>query len=180
WGPEALEAARAADKPLLVSVGYSSCHWCHVMAHESFENEYIAKLMNEHFVCVKIDREERPDLDRIYMEAVQMIAQQGGWPLNVFRRPAGRPLFGGTYFPPEDRGRGIVPWPQLLMRVSDFYKRERDKLEENAANIVHNLAALNVPLNIGADSISRDDLPRAAEAICRTHDDDFGGFGQAP
>ncbi len=180
WGPEALEAARAADKPLLVSVGYSSCHWCHVMAHESFENDYIAKLMNEHFICVKIDREERPDLDRIYMEAVQMIAQQGGWPLNVFCLPDGRPFFGGTYFPPEDRGRGIVPWPQLLMRVSDFYKRERDKLEENAANIVHNLAALNSPPNTAADSISRDDLLRAAEAICRTHDDDFGGFGQAP
>jgi uncharacterized protein len=180
WGSEVLEKAKAEDKPLLVSVGYSSCHWCHVMAHESFENEYIAKLMNQHFVCVKIDREERPDLDQIYMEAVQMITQQGGWPLNVFCLPDGRPFFGGTYFPPEDRGNGMIPWPQLLMRVHDFFQRDRKKLEENAASILHNLAAMNAPLQTGTETIGQETLTEAAAMICRTHDDDFGGFGQAP
>lgn len=180
WGPEALEKAQKEDKPLLVSVGYSSCHWCHVMAHESFENEYIAGLMNKHFVCVKIDREERPDLDQIYMQAVQMINQHGGWPLNVFCLPDGRPFFGGTYFPPEDRGQGIVPWPQLIMRVSDFFRRDREKLEENAANIVHNLAAMNQPLAATARKVDHPALLGAGDSICQTHDDDFGGFGEAP
>lgn len=179
WGAEALEKAQKEDKPLLVSVGYSSCHWCHVMAHESFENDYIAGLMNKHFVCIKVDREERPDLDQIYMQAVQMITQHGGWPLNVFCLPDGRPFFGGTYFPPEDRGSGMVPWPQLLMRVADFYKRERGQLEENAANIIQNLTALNQPLT-DETRIDREALLAAGDAICQTHDDDFGGFGQAP
>jgi len=119
WGEEALEKARREDKPILVSIGYSSCHWCHVMAHESFESAYIAKLMNEHFVCIKVDREERPDVDQIYMDAVQMLNGHGGWPLNVFCLPDGRPFAGGTYFPPDERrGHNIVPWPQLLMRIS--------------------------------------------------------------
>lgn len=180
WGEEALEKARRENKPLLVSVGYSSCHWCHVMAHESFENEYIATLMNKHFVCVKVDREERPDVDQIYMEAVQMITQHGGWPLNAFCLPDGRPFFGGTYFPPEDRGNGMIPWPQLLMRVSDFYQRERDKLEENAASIVHNLGAMNAPFEADEDWTGRERLLQAGGNICRTHDDDFGGFGEPP
>ncbi|NQY31760.1 MAG: thioredoxin domain-containing protein, partial [Coraliomargarita sp.] len=122
WGDEAFKAAKAEDKPLLVSIGYSACHWCHVMAHESFDDPFIAKLMNEHFICVKVDREERPDVDQVYMEAVQMIQKQGGWPLNVFCLPDGRPFFGGTYFPPEDKGNGMIPWPQLVMRIADFYK----------------------------------------------------------
>lgn len=180
WGAEALAKAKAEDKPLLISIGYSSCHWCHVMAHESFENDYIAKLMDQHFVCVKVDREERPDLDQIYMQAVQMINQHGGWPLNVFCLPDGRPFFGGTYFPPEDRGQGMVPWPQLLMRVSDFYRRDREKLEENAANIVHNLAAMNQPLAAADDTVNHASLLAAGKTVSETHDDDFGGFGQAP
>ncbi len=180
WGEEALKKASEEDKPLLVSIGYSSCHWCHVMAHESFENDYIAGLMNKHFVCVKIDREERPDLDQIYMEAVQMIARHGGWPLNVFCFPDGRPFFGGTYFPPEDRENGMVPWPQLLMRVRDYYLRERDKLEENADNIVHNLTAMNTPVMTGDDILDTAALVRAAGAVAENHDDDFGGFGDAP
>ncbi len=179
WGNEALERAEKEDKPLLVSVGYSSCHWCHVMAHESFENDYIAGLMNDHFVCVKIDREERPDLDQIYMQAVQMITQHGGWPLNAFCLPDGRPFFGGTYFPPEDRGNGMIPWPQLLMRVADFYKREREKLVENADNIVQNLTAMNQPLKSDA-TVGHSTLLDAGDSIAKTHDDDFGGFGQAP
>ena len=180
WGKEAFARAKEEDKPVLVSIGYSSCHWCHVMAHESFENEYIADLMNKHFVCVKVDREERPDVDQIYMEAVQMIARHGGWPLNVFCFSDGRPFFGGTYFPPEDRGNNMVPWPQLLMRVRDYFQRERDKLEENAENIVHNLSAMNTPVMGGADVLDTEALIRAANAVAKNHDDDFGGFGDAP
>ncbi len=180
WGNEAFEKARVENKPLIISIGYSSCHWCHVMAHESFENDYIAGLMNKHFVCVKVDREERPDVDQIYMEAVQMIARHGGWPLNAFCFPDGRPFFGGTYFPPEDRDNGMIPWPQLLMRVRDFYQREQEKLEENARNIVHNLAAMNTPVVSGGDRLDRNALLEAAKTICAGHDDDFGGFGQAP
>ena len=104
WGKEVLDKAITEDKPILVSIGYSSCHWCHVMERESFENKDIADLMNEYFVCIKVDREERPDIDHIYMEAVQAMQQGGGWPLNVFLTPHQKPFYGGTYFPPEDRG----------------------------------------------------------------------------
>ncbi len=180
WGDEAFTRAKSENKPVLVSIGYSSCHWCHVMAHESFENDYIAGLMNKHFVCVKVDREERPDVDQIYMEAVQMIAQHGGWPLNAFCFPDGRPFFGGTYFPPEDRGNNMIPWPQLLMRIRDYYDREKEKLEENAGNILHNLEAMNTPVATSTDPLDADALAGAAGAICQHHDDDFGGFGNAP
>jgi uncharacterized protein len=180
WGEEALAKAKEEDKPLLISIGYSSCHWCHVMEHESFENEYIAGLMNEHFVCIKVDREERPDVDQIYMEAVQMIAQHGGWPLNVFCLPDGKPFFGGTYFPPEDRGNGMVPWPQVLIRVVDFYKKNRDQLEENADSIIKNLIASNEPVGPGNGIIDRTTLEQAAQEFAKRHDDQFGGFGQAP
>ena len=180
WGEEALRQAREEDKPLLVSIGYSSCHWCHVMAHESFENEYAARLMNENFVCIKVDREERPDIDQIYMETVQMLYGHGGWPLNVFCLPDGRPFAGGTYFPPDDRGQGLVPWPQLLIRVSDYYRRERGKLRDNAKAIVGNLTANNAP---GADSsaeLGGQQLLEAAHRLCQRHDDELGGFGSAP
>ena len=180
WGEEALAKAKAEDKPLLISIGYSSCHWCHVMEHESFENEYIAGLMNEHFVCIKVDREERPDVDQIYMEAVQMIAQHGGWPLNVFCLPDGRPFFGGTYFPPEDRGNGMVPWPQVLIRVIDFYKKNRAQLEENAESIIKNLMASNTPMVDIQGTVDKTTLEQAAVELTRRHDDQFGGFGQAP
>jgi len=184
WGQEALQRARAEDKPLLISIGYSSCHWCHVMAHESFEDSYIAGLMNRHFVCVKVDREERPDLDHIYMEAVQMMNGNGGWPLNVFCLPDGRPFAGGTYFPPDDRHDGrIIPWPQLLMRVADYYRRHRTDLEANADAICGNLAAANRPLQPESSSATAFDnalLPAAAEGILENHDDEHGGFGQAP
>lgn len=180
WGEEAFAKAQAEDKPILISIGYSSCHWCHVMEHESFEDEYISGLMNEHFVCIKVDREERPDVDQIYMEAVQMIAQQGGWPLNVFCLPDGKPFFGGTYFPPEDRGNGMVPWPQVLIRVIDFYKKNREQLEENAASIIKNLMASNSPVSGDGGAIDQTTLDQAALEFTKRHDDQFGGFGQAP
>ena len=182
WGEEAFKAAAAEDKPLLVSIGYSACHWCHVMAHESFDDSYIAKLMNEHFICVKVDREERPDVDQVYMEAVQMIQQQGGWPLNVFCLPDGRPFFGGTYFPPEDRGNGMIPWPQLVMRVADFYKRSKAELTENAESIQKNIQmATQAGVTGGAkDAWQTQALANAAQGILGNHDDQYGGFGQAP
>ncbi len=181
WGDAALAAAEESDKPLLVSIGYSACHWCHVMAHECFEDKYIAKLMNKHFVCVKVDREERPDVDQVYMEAVQMIQHSGGWPLNVFCLPDGRPFFGGTYFPPEDRGNGLIPWPQLLMRIADFYKRSRKELEENADAIQKNILATTM-IASGDSTHGQWEtlLVNAAKGICGNHDDQYGGFGNAP
>lgn len=182
WGTEALEAAEAAQKPLLVSIGYSACHWCHVMAHECFEDDYIAGLMNQHFICVKVDREERPDVDQVYMETVQMIQQQGGWPLNVFCLPDGRPFFGGTYFPPKDRGHGIIPWPQLLMRIVDYYKRSKDELIENADSIQKNIMANTQAGATGgaASEWESQVLVAAAHGICGNHDERYGGFGDAP
>ncbi len=182
WGDEALKAAETSGKPLLVSIGYSACHWCHVMAHESFEDEYIAGIMNKHFICVKVDREERPDLDQIYMEAVQMIQQQGGWPLNVFCLPDGRPFFGGTYFPPEDRGQGLIPWPQICMRIADFYKRSKGELIENAESIQKNILAGTQAASTGGASSdwNPECLLEAAQGICGNHDDQYGGFGEAP
>ena len=180
WGEEALQKAAEEDKPILVSIGYSSCHWCHVMAHESFESEYTAKLMNEHFVCIKVDREERPDIDQIYMEAVQMLNGHGGWPLNVFCLPDGRPFAGGTYFPPEDRGQGLIPWPQLIVRISDHYKKNKDDLLENADAIIKNLTAGNVLAQDPAKKLENEQLLEAAHRLCQQHDDEFGGFGNAP
>ncbi|HQU08339.1 MAG: hypothetical protein B7X06_00015 [Verrucomicrobia bacterium 21-51-4] len=179
WGPEALALAKQLDKPLLVSIGYSACHWCHVMAHECFEDAYIASLMNEHFVCIKVDREERPDLDQLYMDAVQMITGRGGWPLNAFCLPDGRPFFGGTYFPSRDRGQGIIPWPQLLMRVAEHFKQDRTGLEENAQSICSNIAFNNNPPEV-KDTWAPQHLLEAASALASTHDDDCGGFGAAP
>jgi uncharacterized protein len=181
WGEEAFARARAEDKPVLVSIGYSACHWCHVMAHESFEDPYIAKLMNTHFVCIKVDREERPDIDRIYMEAVQMLNGHGGWPLNVFCLADGRPFAGGTYFPPDERRGGqVVPWPQLLMRVADFHQRQRADLEENARAIIGNLQATNAPIQATGEPLKPVDLLQAAGRLLDAHDAEFGGFGDAP
>lgn len=182
WGEEAIMAAETSGKPLLVSIGYSACHWCHVMAHESFEDEYIAGIMNKHFICVKVDREERPDIDQIYMEAVEMIQQQGGWPLNVFCLPDGRPFFGGTYFPPEDRGLGLIPWPQICMRIADFYKRSKSELIENAEAIQKNILASTQAASTGGASSDWNPqcLLEAAQGICGNHDDQYGGFGGAP
>lgn len=195
WGKEALDEAQNQDKLLLISIGYSACHWCHVMAHESFENEYIAQLMNAHFICVKIDREEHPELDNIYMESIQMITGQGGWPLNIFCLPDGRPFTGGTYFPPdESRGMNRVPWPQILLRVSEHYRNQKEELFENADNILKNLERLNHPakaleLDQNKENTNTADenankqkqcLVDAVTKICANHDDVWGGFGQAP
>jgi uncharacterized protein YyaL (SSP411 family) len=180
WGEEAFAAARASGRPVLVSVGYSSCHWCHVMARESFSQQWIADLMNRHFVCVKVDREELPEVDKLMMDAVQMVQGHGGWPLNCFCLPDGRPFFGGTYFPPEDRGGGVVPWPQLLMRVSDFYHRNKADLEANADAIARNLAHMTRAPDADGSAPGPEALLEAAREICSRHDDEHGGFGGAP
>src|SRR5580692_1220404 len=128
WGEEALERARTEDKPILVSIGYSACHWCHVMERESFEDESTARLMNEHFINIKIDREERPDLDHIYMDAVQAMTGSGGWPLNVFLTPQGKPFYGGTYFPPR-RAYNRPSWKEILTSIADSFQSRRNEIE---------------------------------------------------
>ena len=135
WGPEVLARAQAEDKPILLSVGYSACHWCHVMAHESFEDPGTAALMNELFVNVKVDREERPDIDAIYMEAVQAMTQHGGWPMTVFLTPQGKPFYGGTYFPPTPR-YGMPSFPQLLTAIADAWRSRRRELESAGERMV--------------------------------------------
>lgn len=177
WGQSAIAEAKTKNKPLLISIGYSACHWCHVMAHECFDDPYIAGLMNKHFVCVKVDREERPDVDQVYMEAVQMLEQRGGWPLNVFCLPDGRPFFGGTYFPPKDLGNGLIPWPQLLMRITEHFRRSKEELVENADAIYKNILAAN---DVVGSPWSKSDITDAVRGICGAHDDDYGGFGKAP
>ncbi|MGZ3664577.1 MAG: thioredoxin domain-containing protein [Ktedonobacterales bacterium] len=131
WDEEALAKAKAEDKPILLSVGYAACHWCSVMERESFENEDTARLMNEYFVSIKVDREERPDIDGLYMDAVQALTGSGGWPMTVFLTPDGAPFFGGTYFPPRDR-YGMPGFPKLLRSIAEYYRTRRDEVEQQA------------------------------------------------
>jgi len=178
WGDEAIAEARAADKPILLSIGYSACHWCHVMAHESFEDESTAALMNSLFVNVKVDREERPDIDSIYMHAVQMMTGHGGWPLTMFLRPDGAPFFGGTYFPPEDR-HGMTGFPTLLERVAEIYRTRRDEIDRQASAMVESLrASTRLPAREGDLSFAI--LDEAFRSASRTFDPKDGGFGRAP
>src|SRR4051794_30829009 len=152
WGEEAWARARAEDKPVLVSIGYSACHWCHVMAHESFENPETAKLMNSLFVNIKVDREERPDVDRVYMTYVQATTGSGGWPMSVFLTPDLKPFYGGTYFPPEDR-YGRAGFPAVLQRLADAWKNEHEKVLETANEAIKALgdyAAAGAPKSAAA------------------------------
>src|SRR6184192_2731398 len=139
WGEEALRRARELRKPILLSIGYSACHWCHVMERESFEDERIAALMNEHFVCIKVDREERPDLDEIYMNAVQMLTGRGGWPMTMFLTPEGKPFYGGTYFPPVDR-HNLPGFPRVLESVARAYRERPADVARSVEQIVSGLA----------------------------------------
>ena len=179
WGAEAFAEARRRDVPVLVSIGYASCHWCHVMARECFEDPWIADLMNRHFVCVKVDREERPDVDQLHMDAVQMVQQQGGWPLNSFCLPDGRPFFGGTYFPPDERG-GRTPWPRVLMRVADFFRSQREELAANADAVARNLLHFSRSPGAGAGPVGAEARLAAARALLDDADAEHGGFGGAP
>src|SRR5438046_6529602 len=144
WGPEALAEAKRSNKPILLSVGYAACHWCHVMAHESFEDEATARVMNELFVNIKVDREERPDIDQIYMAALHHLGEQGGWPLTMFLTPAGEPFWGGTYFPPEPRW-GRPSFPQVLASIGAAYRDKRDDVAKNVAALREGLQRLSRP-----------------------------------
>src|SRR5580765_4467762 len=141
WGNEAFQKAKRENKPVLLSIGYSACHWCHVMERESFENEQIAALMNDLFVSIKVDREERPDLDEIYMNAVQLLTGRGGWPMTMFLTPDGKPFFGGTYFPPEDR-QGMPGFPRLLLAVANAYRTGAKEVLHNLEKLTQALGAL--------------------------------------
>ncbi|MDA1258445.1 MAG: thioredoxin domain-containing protein, partial [Chloroflexi bacterium] len=178
WGDEALERAKTEDRPILLSVGYSACHWCHVMAHETFETESIAELMNELFVCIKVDREERPDVDGIYMAAVQTLTGSGGWPLTVFLTPDGRPYYGGTYFPPADRGQ-MPGFPRVLKAMSDAYRERKGEVLQATSEITGRLAQMSSPQR-SADPLTRQVLDSAFNSIARGFDRNNGGFGQQP
>ncbi len=178
WGPDALAAARAQDKPLLVSIGYSACHWCHVMERVCFEDPEIAAQMNEHFVCVKVDREERPDVDAIYMEAVQAMQGQGGWPLNVFLTPEQVPFWGGTYFPPTPR-QGTPSWPDVLEAIAEAWETRKDEIRAGGERIRERLAG-SAALQPSEEPIRASTLDDAVEALRGAFDQTWGGWGAAP
>ena len=175
WGPEALEHARVHDLPILVSIGYAACHWCHVMERESFEDAETAALMNEHFVCIKVDREERPDVDALYMEAVQVMTGQGGWPLNVFLTPGQVPFYGGTYFPPEPR-HGLPSWRQVLRAVEEGWRERRAEIVADAATATERLAG-GARLRPSADPLDVGVLEQAVGALAASFDSVQGGWG---
>lgn len=189
WGEEALKRAKSEDKPVLLSIGYAACHWCHVMEHESFEDKETAKLMNENFVNIKVDREERTDLDEIYMKAVQMMTGHGGWPMTVFLTPDMKPFYGGTYFPPEDR-HGLPSFKRLLAGVIDAFKNQRTEVEESSADITKHIRLLD---QLAVNSYEENDVEAALKEyinyerieaaivpLINHFDTQFGGFGNAP
>jgi len=178
WGDEALETARREQKPILLSIGYSACHWCHVMEHESFENEAIAKVMNENFVNIKVDREERPDLDQIYMSAVQMMTHHGGWPMTVFLTPDGLPFYAGTYFPPEDR-YNMPGFPRVLISVADAYRERPEDVQQTAASVLSELKRSTTGPE-SSELLTTTLLDDAYRGMVKNYDATNGGFGGAP
>src|SRR5690606_9696485 len=175
WGEEALQKAQSEDKPILVSIGYSSCHWCHVMERESFEKEDIAKVMNDHFVCIKVDREERPDIDQVYMDAVHILGVQGGWPLNVFLTPDQKPFFGGTYFTPQ-------VWVEILNNINKAFRSNRQQIEDNAEELRTHLLASEVERykQKPVDSDFIHDLTGMFELLEAKFDRKWGGLDKQP
>ena len=178
WGNEAFQKAKRENKPVLLSIGYSACHWCHVMERESFENEQIAALMNDLFISIKVDREERPDLDEIYMNAVQLLTGRGGWPMTMFLTPDGKPFYGGTYFPPEDR-QGMPGFPKILLGVSQAYRERSADVEKSVGEILAALQRMSETHQSDKD-FSPDIIAASCEKISRAYDSDNGGLGQAP
>lgn len=174
WGEEALKKAKDENKLLIISIGYSSCHWCHVMEHESFEDSAVAKLMNEHFVSIKVDREERPDIDQIYMEAAQLISGSGGWPLNAIALPDGRPIFAGTYFPKTQ-------WMQLLQNVQKFYTQEPAKALEQAQKLTEGIRMVESNLDPSqSGDYEKEELRKIVAAWMPKMDKKWGGQDKAP
>jgi len=178
WGDEAFERARSEDRPILLSIGYSACHWCHVMEHESFEDEDTARLMNERFVSVKVDREERPDVDALYMDAVVALTGHGGWPMTVFLTPQGEPFFGGTYYPPEPR-HGMPAFTDVLTAIADLYRDQRGSAASAATQLVEALRS-SAAVRPSSDPLTESVLGEASRALRRQFDADWGGFGGAP
>jgi len=179
WGPEALEKAKLEDKPIFLSIGYSACHWCHVMEHESFENDEIAAKLNEHFVSIKVDREERPDLDQIYMNAVQILTGRGGWPMSVFLTPDREPFFGGTYWPPR-ASRGMPGFDQVLDAVLDAWQNRRDQALQAAGQLTERLSQIASSAVTAEGDVAPELLDHAARQLERQFDFSHGGFGGAP
>jgi uncharacterized protein len=178
WGEEALARAHAENKPILLSIGYSACHWCHVMERESFENEEIARQMNESFISIKVDREERPDLDQIYMDAVQLLAGRGGWPLTMFLTPEGKPFYGGTYFPPTDR-HGLPAFPRVLAGVSNAYREKPQDVQQNVARLTQAIAEM-AQYAVAEGEVKPNLALTAARSLGQQYDSIHGGLGGAP
>jgi len=178
WGEEALSRARVEDRPILLSIGYSACHWCHVMERESFENDDIAAIMNEHFVNIKVDREERPDLDAVYMEAIQMLTGSGGWPMTVFLTPEGRPFYGGTYFPPDDR-QGMPGFPRLLAAASQAYHTNKSEIERVTRQLSEQMGRSG-QMPRGFTPLTTEVMHNAYSQLATQFDHLNGGFGNAP
>jgi uncharacterized protein len=178
WGEEALARAKAENKPILLSIGYSACHWCHVMERESFENDEIAQLMNDNFIPIKVDREERPDLDQVYMDAIQLLTGRGGWPLTIFLTPDGKPFYGGTYFPPEDR-HGTPGFPRVLIGIANAYRNKSEDVRQNVEKLTRALGAMSE--FTGAEGELKSALAStAARALAEHYDSVNGGIGGAP
>jgi uncharacterized protein YyaL (SSP411 family) len=178
WSDEAFQKAKSENRPILLSIGYSACHWCHVMERESFEDEKIAALMNDLFVNIKVDREERPDLDEIYMNAVQMLTGRGGWPMTVFVTPEGKPFYGGTYFPPEDR-YGVPGFPKILQGVANAYREKPQDVERSVEQILAALQRMSLSTE-SQQPFSSDIIGQSAEQLAQAYDTDHGGLGKAP
>ena len=178
WGPEALALSKKEQKPIFLSIGYSACHWCHVMEHESFENEAIAKSLNEKFVCIKVDREERPDLDQIYMNAVQMMTGRGGWPMSVFLTPELKPFYAGTYWPPK-RSRGMPGFDEIISSVSNAWETKREAVVESAGKLTKALSEIDQQAAPGG-ALSEALISGAAQQLRQSFDSTYGGFGGAP
>src|SRR5689334_1567471 len=178
WGPDALAEAKRADKPILLSVGYAACHWCHVMAHESFEDDATARVMNDLFVNIKVDREERPDIDHIYMSALHLLGEHGGWPLTMFLTPAGEPFWGGTYFPKEPKF-GRPGFPSVLREVARVFHAEPDRIAHNRKLLVERLAE-PAAAGAGGGTLGVADLDRIGERLAQAFDPLDGGLQGAP
>src|SRR5215216_3801861 len=177
WGPEALGEAQAAGKPILLSVGYAACHWCHVMAHESFEDEATARVMNELFVNIKVDREERPDIDQIYMSALHLLGEHGGWPLTMFLTPAGEPFWGGTYFPKESR-YGRAAFVDVLHHVAKIFREDPKSIQHNSSALMARLSEVARPKDKVV--MGREEFDRAAQQLGGAIDPVHGGLRGAP
>ncbi len=179
WGQAAFQKAQEEDKPIFLSIGYSTCHWCHVMAHESFENEKVAEVLNRHFVPVKLDREERPDVDRIYMLFVQATTGSGGWPMSVWLTPQLRPFFGGTYFPPDQR-YGRPGFRDILLHLAQAWQDQRERVESSSIDVARQLASMSATPETVTAMPDQDLFGSAFWQFRRAFDEKYGGFGSAP